>query len=139
MKDVLDSGADAVGSGFSGAEGQSSSSVASMLRFGYKDYLMLFTFLGLCVNEDALLLRTADVIQMNLQHASKEGEFKHQKGEAFLMKDARTYVYIHAKVDLHMLFMNLGLFANMVSDEETEVKGEGTPFAEIEYNGVLGY
>ena len=64
MKDVLDSGADAVGSGFSGAEGQSSSSVASMLRFGYKDYLMLFTFLGLCVNEDALLLRvTASIPQ----------------------------------------------------------------------------
>lgn len=138
---ILDAGSNAMGDGFSGVGEATNSSVASMIRFGYKDYLMLFTFLGLVTNEKAILLRTADVIQMNIQYAAvtEGGEFVHQKKGDFLMSNANTYIYLHAKVNLNMLFMNLGLFSNVVSEDGTEVEGELSPHAEIVYNGILGY
>lgn len=51
----------------------------------------------------------------------------------------KSYIYLHAKVNLNMLFMNLGLFSNVVSEDGTEVEGELSPHAEIVYNGILGY
>ncbi len=42
-------------------------------------------------------------------------------------------------MNLNMLFMNLGLFSNVVSEDGTEVEGELSPHAEIVYNGILGY
>ena len=139
LSEYLESGTDAMGNGLTPPEGSTGNSVASMLRFGYKDYLMLFVFLGLVLNEDSILLRTADMIQMNIQYASTNGDFKHQRGAEFRMKDAYTYIYLHAEVDLNMLFLNLDFFTNAVRDDNTEVEGDLTPAAQIVYNGMLGY
>lgn len=43
--------------------------LASMIKFGYKDYLMLFMFLSVCVSDEAVLCRVGDIIQLNMQHA----------------------------------------------------------------------
>lgn len=150
ISEYLDDGAsDAIGSGVGGS---TSSSVASMIKFGYKDYLMLFVFISLAANPDnnATIARIADMVEINIQKASAEdatglqdikgGTLKHNKGSAFKMTDAKTYIAINANVKLDMLFMNMDLFANMVSDEtDTEVSGQLTPAATIEYNGLYGY
>ena len=45
--------------------------MASMIKFGYKDYLMLFVFISVCANDEAVLGRMGDVIQMNIQNVTR--------------------------------------------------------------------
>lgn len=137
---------DAIGSGVDGVNGKTGSSVASMIRFGYKDYLMLFTFISISVNDDAVLARTADVIQLNIQNAKTANGASYQHkltgvkdGTPFKMSNAKTYVSINASVKLEMLFMNMDFFTNILTDDDTEVSGQLTPAATIEYNGLYGY
>ncbi len=118
--------------------GSDSNSVASIVRFGYKEYMMLFTYIAICANDDAVLKRTADIIQLNISKAGDGAEFKHSKGGAFTMKNAKTYVTVVAEGDLDMFFMDLDLFANMVTTDDTG--GEtGNSGSHIYYRGVLGY
>lgn len=133
-----DAGSNVIGSG---SAGSTSSSVASMFKFGYKEYLMLFVFIGLFVpsSETAMLTRVADVIQLNITNAGEGAEFKHQKGADFRMSNAYTYVSVKANAKLDMLFLNMNFFQRVVSDDETQVEGDLTPNAEIKYNGLLGY
>ena len=42
-----------------------------MIKFGYKDYLMLFVFISVCANDEAVLGRMGDVIQMNIQNVTR--------------------------------------------------------------------
>lgn len=127
----------------SAASGKASSSVASMIKFGYKDYLMLFVFISLSVSDasDPVVARIADLVELNIQHASgiEDSNYKHKKGTEFKMKDATTYVSIHAETELDMLFMNMDFFTSLLEDDETEVSGQFTPAATIEYNGLFGY
>ncbi len=144
--DALSSTSGGVGAGVGG---KTSSSVASMIKFGYKDYLMLFVFVSLAVDDNPVLCRIADLIEINVQKAGKGASFSHKKGGDFKMKNACTYIAINASVDLNMLFMNLDFFARQVTDEapanagenqtDTEVTGDFTAKATIEYNGVYGY
>ncbi len=153
--EYLDDGADAISGNASGATG---SSVASMIRFGYKDYLMLFVFISLCASpdENPTIARIADMVEENIKHScggekatgiqDKNGNtVKHKKGADFKMTNAKTYVSIHSNVKLDMLFMNMEFFTNLFKDEtetennETDVSGEFTPAANIEYNGISGY
>ena len=59
------------------------------------------------------------------------------------MSQAKTYVAVHASVDVDMLFMNMEFFTNILSDAEngvtTEVDGDFTPAAKLQYNGLSGY
>ena len=124
------------------------SSPMAMFKFGYKDYLMILTYISICCG-DSVLLRTADVIQMNMQFAT--GDFSHgantEDGGKFLLSNAYTYVYVTGSADLDMFFMDLGLFADQVTDEEAdpEAAGEDSEPAEDDagfhliYNGLLGY
>lgn len=127
----------------SSANGTASSSVASMIKFGYKDYLMLFVFISLSVSgeDDPVVSRIADIIELNIQYASgnEESNFKHQKGSDFKMKNAKTYVSIHTETELDMLFMNMDFFTSILENDETKVSGQFTPAATIEYNGLFGY
>ena len=138
----LDGGGNMIGGGVDCVGGTGSSSISSMLKFGYKDYLMLFTFIALCVDSSAraVLTRISDIIQMNLVNGKSNGsEFAHKKGDEFRMKNAETYVTLKASVELQMLFMNWDFFSSVVQDESTEVGGQLTPAAKIVYNGLYGY
>ena len=146
VSEYLDSGAETIGGGADAVTGKTSSSVASMIKFGYKDYLMLFTFISISVNDDAVLSRTADVIQLNIQNATTEkgASYQHkltgaEGGKSFKMSEAKTYVSINASVKLDMLFMNMDFFTNILTDDDTETSGELTPAATIDYNGLYGY
>lgn len=127
-----------LGDGLSGTGGGMGSALASAIRFGYKDYLMLFTFIGLCIKEssDNILMRTADMIQLNIRHA--DGEYSHKNKANFLMQDARTYVNVKAKVGLNMLFMRLDFFQRPLIQEGVSEESFG-PATVITYNGLGGY
>lgn len=114
----------------------------SMFQFGYKDYLMVLTYISICCG-DSVLARTADVIQMNLQSAGADADFTHtaNSGESkFLMSKAYTYVSISATADLDMFFLDLDLFANQLRGEDAgEVSPEEESVTAITYQGILGY
>lgn len=133
---------DAVGSPKTGA---STTSMASMIKFGYKEYLMLFVYIGICANGDNMLKRTADMIQLNMCHTGTKSDFTHLKGSAFRMADACTYVNITASAELDMFFVDLDMFASVLEDPTepsadssvtTEKSDTGT---KIVYRGLLGY
>ena len=121
-------------------------SVVSMFKFGYKDYLMLLTYISICCG-DSVLVRTADVIQMNIQHAGANAEYQHKSGADFLMSKAYTYVSISATADLDMFFMDFGIFADQVAEDTPEGEEpannsgntEEKSGTKISYKGLLGY
>ncbi len=42
------------------------------MSWRYSDYLMLFLLVSIIANEEGVLLRIADVIELNMQHMNKE-------------------------------------------------------------------
>jgi len=130
--------------------GSGPKSLASIIKFGYKEYMMLFVYIALCVDSaqdnpenNKILLRTADLIQLNINHAGTGSSFKHNKGANFRMKDACTYISINAEADLDMFFMKFDLFSSVVEDQNgddsqvtVETDSTGT---KIRYKGILGY
>lgn len=106
---------------------------------------MLFTYIALCANNEAVLLRVADLIQVNMQNATGEEDvsgqklFTHKKGSEFSMKDAKTYVCVGTKAKVNMLLLDLDFFNRfLVSDGENiddTIKGVST----MEYRTVGGY
>ncbi len=123
----------------------SKGSVVSMFKFGYKDYLMLLTYISICCG-DSVLVRTSDVIQMNIQTAGEGADYQHKANTedgSFLMSKAYTYISISATTDLDMFFMDLGIFADQVADDATDLENgedkEETDGTQITYKGLLGY
>lgn len=125
--------------GTGGTNGKAS--LASMFKFGYKDYLMVLTYISICTG-DSVLLRTADVIQMNLQNAGTNAEFSHNAGNGFQMSNAYTYISITAETELDMFFMDLDLFKDYVTEVDPAT-GQPVPSqntaSELVYKGLLGY
>lgn len=123
------------------AGGKNSESLSSIIKLSYKDYLMLFAFIEICFPEgsDKILARVSDVIQMNIQHASEGGTFKHKKGKEFLMKNAFTYVGIDAKVDLNMLFIDMYLFRRTFDDGSGTYDTALSKYGIVDYTGLQGY
>lgn len=108
-----------------------SSSFASILKFNYGDYLKMFVFLKLCVNDEEVLARIGDVIQLNINEALGDSGYSHPSKGNFLMSEAYTYVQIDAKVKLKTMFISLPFF--------TEYSGEGGSHFTLDYKSVLGY
>lgn len=108
-----------------------SSSLASAIQFDYGDYLQIFLFLKLCVDDADVLARIADVIQLNINEALTESGYTHPKKGSFLMSDAYTYIQIEADVKLKTMFMSLPFF--------TEYAENGASYFKIKYKSVLGY
>ena len=126
------------------ADSTTDKSVASMIKFGYRDYLMLFLFASICVNDDDVLCRVGDLIQLNMSHATGNGEagqlvFTHNKGDQFKLSEAGTYVTVGTSVKTDMLFMKMDFFNRLVLDPavdaDTQIKGVST----LQYHGVGGY
>ena len=106
---------------------------------------MLFLYIDICVGGENVLLRTADVIQMNLQKAGADAQFTHKRGADFKMSEAYTYVLVECDAELDLLLMDFSIFADVVAeddgigtDAETENEDEETNFP-IHYVGMLGY
>lgn len=107
------------------------SSLASIIKFNYGDYLKMFVFLKLCVDDADVLSRIADVIQLNINQALTDSGYAHPVKGSFLMSEAYTYIQIDAKVKLKTMFISLPFF--------TEYSEKGGSYFTIDYKSVLGY
>ena len=97
------------------------SGLGEVFSFSYQDYLRVFLFLELNRNSDAVMLRIADVIQVNLGQGmqdygaaalGKDGATAtHAKGGDFRMAEAYTYAQITADIQLNPLLLSNRLFS----------------------------
>lgn len=108
-----------------------SSALATVMQFDYGDYLKMFLLLKLSVNDEAALLRIADVIQLNISGAGQDSPLKHARGHSFRMKAANTYVNVAADVKLRTMFMSLPFI--------TERVGRSHRYFLIRYKSTMGY
>lgn len=112
------------GSGDTLSLNKDNNSAATFFSFSYSDYLRLFLVIGLTFNQEAILLRTADVIETNMR----------LKTESFNMKQAYTYAELKAVLKVKPLMMTLP-FMSAITD--SHLSGDG--WYTINYRGVLGY
>lgn len=129
---------------------KNSSSLKNTIKFGYKEYLMLFVFVGLVANEKETIERVGDVIQMNVMNAKKgTSQFYHLAGEEFRLNRSYTYVSITANMDFGMFVLDAPFFQKAIEslneDIESGVIGDGTIIdvddgnQTIKYIGIAGY
>lgn len=112
----------------SGSDVKKNSGVGEFFKFSYQDYLRLFLFLKLNSDSDGVMLRIADMIQVNMSQGMKEyGSEKldsdgstspHPKGSGFQMSNAYTYVTIGANIKLNPLLLSQHLF-NFTGEENS--------------------
>ena len=124
------------------AAGKNSDSVSSIIKLGYKEYLMLFAFIEVCSSEthsDRMLARMADLIQLNIQNTSENSSYQHKKHDKFLMSEAYTYVGIDATIEMDMLFIDMDFFRKSFDDETGTYDTTLSRFGTIEYTGLQGY
>ncbi|MEG2428809.1 MAG: DUF5702 domain-containing protein, partial [Oscillospiraceae bacterium] len=103
-----------------------STGVSSLLSFQYSDYLRLFLIVGLIPNQDALLLRTADVIQVNIAKQTNKPDY--------LLSKSAVYVKINATVQVKPTFLALPLFSKVENNPKNN-----EAWYEFKYNGIRGY
>lgn len=127
----------AFGTGGSAEDG-ASSVVGSLLSWKYSDYLTLFLIVSMTFSEGsekAMLTRTADLIQLNMEHMDEKKYATTADAEgAFMMKKASTYLAIRATIEVKPLLMALPFMENTTKSQLT-----GTRWYTIEYEGILGY
>lgn len=127
-----------------------SSSLKDAIKFGYKDYLMMFVFVGLVANEKDTIERVGDVIQMNIMNAKKgTSQFYHLAGEGFRLNKSYTYVSVTANMDFGMLVLDAPFFQKAIEslneDIESGLIADGTVIdlddgnQTIKYTGLAGY
>ncbi|MCI8465284.1 MAG: hypothetical protein HFI63_05445 [Lachnospiraceae bacterium] len=100
--------------------------MASLLSFSYSDYLRLFLMIGLYTNEEGVLLRTADVIQVNMGKRTGKGDYR--------LSESAVYVEASATVQVKPVLLALPLFSDV---ERNPV--ENTNWYTIQYKNVKGY
>ena len=112
---------------------------------GLVSVMMLMMFIKVCANDEAVLGRTADIIQLNIQNATgkpdQDGQtlFIHKKGSEFTMAEAKTYVMVQGSVKLDMLFLDMDFFNRLLVEEGTDIGEEVRAVSTIPYNGLAGY
>lgn len=108
--------------------------VANVTSWRYRDYLTLFLMISLFKNEQEVINRIADVIQMNME--KKEGTISDTglSDGAFLMENASTHINIEATVEVKPLMMALPFMA-----ETTTSQLSGTKWYTVKYKGTAGY
>lgn len=132
LKDVVTSKIDAAfGSSTSvSAEKGSAKVVNSLLSWQYSDYLRLFLIIETIANEEKVLLRTADLVQANMQHLNKD----YNSGTSFLMKKANTYLKVEATIAVEPLMLAIPMIEETVHDQLS-----GVNWYTINYSATRGY
>ena len=112
---------------------------ASLYSFQYSDYLQVFLVIALMINQEGVLLRTADVIQTNAGLAkngeTQLSELNSDNPTGYQLEKAYTYVELEATIEVKPLFMNLPFVLDQSTDEIKNNKNWYT----IKYRGVQGY
>ncbi len=112
---------------------QSTTSLASMFKFRYSDYLKVFLLVGLVSNGNtykAIMGRTSDVIEANMRNMT---------GGNSNFRISKSYVYlkIDSTIEVKPLLMTLP-FMKDVTDANTSTSN-GKNFYTITYSGLSGY
>ena len=107
--------------------GLETSSMSSMVAFQYSDYLRLFLLIGLYTNEKGVILRTADVIQVNMAQ-------KHTDNTEYRMENAAVYVKINATIVVKPTLLALPLFADVEHNPK-----DNSNWYTINYSNIKGY
>lgn len=115
-------------------ENASQSVFSSLLSWSYKDYLSAFLLIGFFTSEEKILLRTADVIQMNMQYVRGDITDGSAKADAFQLDKAHTYLTVNATMEVKPLMMTMPLAADTVKSQL-----DGTNWYTVRYSGTLGY
>lgn len=124
--DAIDSGVDTLVSyiGIPGTEKNNGGVTKnSLLSFSYKQYMEMFLFLKLCTDSDKVMLRIADVLQMNMALQTKKAGY--QLGTLY------TYIKLDADVTLKTMLISNTWFSNATGNSLGEMK--------ISYTGIRGY
>ena len=132
--------------------------VSSLLSWQYSDYLQLFLLIGIVASPESILLRTADVIELNMQQidgnlgyievtTEKEvsrlwGLIKYTETEttkqanaaAFKLSNSYTYLNVKATIEVKPMMLTLPLLGDTVKSQLT-----GTNWYQITYEGTMGY
>lgn len=135
-----------------------SSVVSSLLSWKYSDYLQLFLLIGIVASPESVLLRTADVIELNMQQIDGNpgyvevttetevsrlwGLIKYTKTEtkteandkAFKLSKSYTYLNIRATIEVKPMMLTMPLIADTVKSQLT-----GTNWYQFVYEGTMGY
>lgn len=114
------------GSTGNGIGSSDNTGISSLLSFSYGDYLRLFLVIGLYTNEKDVLLRTADVIQVNMQKVTGKS--------SYALSEAAAYVKITATVQVKPTFLPLPLFADVENNPVSN-----TAWYTIKYSEIKGY
>lgn len=96
---------------------------SSLLSFGYDDYLKMLLFIRLAGNSDSIMLRIADVIQMNTQAMTSNDKLQLSK--------LHTYIRLKVNVRYNTLFLSEDWFSNISKEKKNGI--------DINYEGIRGY
>ena len=107
-------------------------SYKELISFSYSDYLRLFLFVKLVLQEEDVLLRVSDIIQLNINNSE---ELSHKKKGEFSMNNAYTYVELEAEIRLDPLLVDF----KPIRDFLNNIMGEDKVLNTIYYHSVQGY
>lgn len=127
LKESLNESIDGI-FGTGGYDSQDNTGISSLLSFAYSDYLRLFLMVGMYTNEEAIVLRTADVIQVNMNLQQGEGENNYR------LKESAVYVKLHVDLQVKPTLLALPLFADTQKNIETNAN-----WYAIQYEDIKGY
>lgn len=116
-----------IGGMFGTDTGDGSTGVAALCSFSYSDYLRLFVLIGLYANEEKVVLRTADVIQINMAKCITNND-------GYKLSNSAAYVKITAEIQVKPTLLALPLFADVKKNPI-----DNTKWYTITYSGISGY
>ena len=139
-----------------GGQTGANSVVSTLLYWHYSDYLQLLLLVGTVVCPESILLRTADLIELNMRQINQVAEYiytdrnfgdgffmgllskifkkKEVNPELFKLNKAYTYINIKATISVKPMLLTLPLMTDTVESELT-----GTSWYQIAYEGTMGY
>ena len=124
LKETLNGKIDGIfGGGYSSDKG---TGAASLCSFRYSDYLRLFLLIGMYANEEKVVLRTADVIQVNMAHV------KHNQN--YRLANSSMYIKMQADVQVKPTLLALPLFSNVANNP-----ADNQDWYTIHFESIAGY
>lgn len=130
LKETINSKLDGIlGSSSSGipAASKGGTGLGQLLAFRYSDYLRLFLVIGLFANEQGTLLRTADVIQVNMANMVT-GNADYQ------LANSAAYLHMSATIQVKPTLLALPLFADVENNPSSN-----SNWYTIHYEDYKGY
>ena len=129
--------------GASGLDGKGTASTDTTLGDGafslnYLDYLRLFIMLGLATdeNKDKMLLRTAQLIQMNCNTEAAVGDLS--LADKLNLKESYTMISVDASGDIGTLFLNVAIETDEAGKTTYSLNDPGKGVT-LNYKSVMGY